>query len=106
MYTMTSALPKKRKLDILLIGVPFLIVFLLCFIDEGYYDLRWMLEPGNWVAFGLYWIAMVLGEFFVSLVLPREWPTRQKVWLILGLGIPLGILLVLVFLSMVTGYSF
>ncbi len=32
----------------------FLGVNLLCYLDEGYRDFRWMREPGNWIAFALY----------------------------------------------------
>lgn len=31
-----------------------LIVLFLFYIDEGYYDFRWMLEWGNWVVFIIY----------------------------------------------------
>ena len=31
-----------------------LLTFFLCYIDEGYYDFRWMKEWGNWIAFALY----------------------------------------------------
>jgi hypothetical protein len=31
-----------------------LIVLFLAFIDEGYYDFRWMTDAGSWVAFGVY----------------------------------------------------
>ena len=31
-----------------------ILAFLLCYIDEGYYDFRWMREWGNWIDFALY----------------------------------------------------
>ncbi|MCF8237394.1 MAG: hypothetical protein K9I85_04505 [Saprospiraceae bacterium] len=106
MITLSAQRRTVTKSTLFLLAMPLGIVFFLFFIDEGFYDLRWMKAPGNWVAFGLYWMAMILGEFFISLFLPRRWPARQKIWLIFCLGIPLGILLVLVFLRAVTGYSF
>lgn len=81
-------------------------MFILCFLDEGYYDFRWMKDPGNWVVFTLYWMAMVLGEFFVSLLVPKVWPTSRKVWVIIGVGIPLGAIVFLGFLASVSSFSF
>ncbi len=106
MPTLTYPASKKGKLDLLFIGVPFVIIFFLWFIDEGNYNFRWMQEPGNWIVFALYWMAMVLGEFFVSHLIPRVWPTSRKIWFTLGAGIPFGIILVLSFLALVTGYLF
>jgi hypothetical protein len=33
-----------------------LIVMFLFYIDEGYYDFRWMKDIGNWIAFFVYFI--------------------------------------------------
>ncbi len=53
--TTTENLELQRKYDML---IPFLsalvIVLFLSYIDEGYYDFRWMSDPGSWVAFGMY----------------------------------------------------
>lgn len=105
MPALTYTTRKRKSVDLLFIGVPFLIIFILCFMDEGYYDFRWMQEPGNWVVFALYWMAMVFAEFLVSLFLPRSWSTTRKMCIICGVGIPLGFVLILGFLTFVTGFS-
>lgn len=57
----TETLPQARNFKIL---IPFisalLMVLFFAFIDEGYYDFRWMSDPGSWAAFGIY-----LAIFFV-----------------------------------------
>lgn len=35
-------------------------IFFLCFIDEGAYNLNWMLNFGNWIVFVLYTIIFTL----------------------------------------------
>ena len=41
----------------------FIVVNILFFIDEGYYDLRWMADFGNWVAFAIYFSVLFLAQF-------------------------------------------
>ncbi len=57
----TESISAQRNYQLI---VPFvsalLIVLFLFFIDEGYYDFRWMTDPGNWLAFLMY-----LAVFFV-----------------------------------------
>lgn len=36
----------------------FLITQFLFFIDEGYYNFRWMTNVGNWMVFGVYFVAL------------------------------------------------
>lgn len=105
MTPLTIPNSRRTSADLYLIGIPAILLFILFFIDEGYYDLRWMREPGNWVVFLVYWVAMVLGEFLVSLLLPRSWSTTRKLCIICGAGIPLGAILILGFLTFVSGYS-
>ncbi len=44
----------------------------LFFIDEGWYDLRWMKQPGNWLVFALY-----LGILFGSQMIFYNWICRR-----------------------------
>jgi hypothetical protein len=54
MMAATNAISAQRKFGLI---IPFvsslLIVLILSYVDEGYYDFRWMRDPGSWVAFGL-----------------------------------------------------
>lgn len=80
-------------LSFILIGIPLLITLVLFYIDEGYYDFRWMKQPGNWVPFFLYWGAMIFGEFLMHYMLPKNMSGTQRITLILLIGMPLGVLL-------------
>ena len=57
---------------IILLIVAFLFVNFLFFIDEGWYDLRWMKQPGNWLVFALY-----LGILFGSKMIFYTWICRR-----------------------------
>lgn len=48
------------------------ITFLMLFVDEGYYDLRWMKSFGNWIMFGVYVLLMLIGQLvFFNIILSR-----------------------------------
>lgn len=60
-----NSLPVRRDYEILIPFVSALfIVLFFSFIDEGYYDFRWMTDPSGWLAFGIY-----LAVFFALLSL-------------------------------------
>lgn len=81
-------------------------VFILFFLDEGYYDLRWMKEPGNWIPFviynlvfyAVYGAALLLSWLLCSKLILRNYPGENKARKIFGLSLLLGPgLLMLVF---------
>ncbi len=56
------------------------LAFFLAYIDEGYYDFRWMSEPENWIAIFLYvalfWAMQAVLSVFFGLVVKgpyRHW---------------------------------
>lgn len=65
-----------------------LIVMFLFFIDEGYYDFRWMKDPGNWVVFVIYMIIFFPIQWGISHFLLRKFEGWQKVATMVLLGIP------------------
>jgi hypothetical protein len=69
-----------------------LIVSLLFWMDEGYYDFRWMRDPGNWLVFLLYCGGFALGEYFLSKVLPQNIKGMVRTLLVIVIGIPVGFL--------------
>jgi len=44
----------------------FVITFFLFFIDEGYYDFRWMMSWGNWIVFVVYLVLLFPIQWAVS----------------------------------------
>lgn len=52
---MTSTIPTPIRASLLpAFLAAFLLVMFLFYIDEGYYDFRWMTDAGNWFVFCLY----------------------------------------------------
>lgn len=75
------------------LGSAFVITFFLFFIDEGYYDFRWMLEWGNWVVFVLYLAFMFPVHWAISHFLFRKYQGTRKAILMFGIGIPITLAL-------------
>lgn len=75
--------------------VSFLITTFLFYIDEGYYNFKWVLDPGNLFVFVIYFSGLLFGQLFVSVIILRKlFGTTKHV--INGLvGIPLGIVFTL-----------
>jgi hypothetical protein len=63
----TATLPAKTKTNeaLILLVSAIAIAFALFFIDEGYYDFRWMKNPGNWIAFTAYVLMLFVGQLVV-----------------------------------------
>jgi len=71
------------------------IVVFLFFIDEGYYNMKWMLDGGAWVVFFIYYIILFPIQLGIS-----EWILRKvkgpKKWVVmLLLVIPLTIIMLM-----------
>ncbi len=62
-----ATLHPKSKINpsVLLLMSAAAITFALFFIDEGYYDFRWMKNPGNWIAFVAYVLMLFVGQLAV-----------------------------------------
>jgi len=49
----------------------FLITQFLFFIDEGFYDFRWMTNSGNWLVFAFYFIVLTMILYIINLGLGK-----------------------------------
>ncbi len=65
MTTATVSSKSKTSEALILFISATLISFALFFIDEGYYDFRWMKNPGNWIAFVAYVLMLFVGQLAV-----------------------------------------
>lgn len=54
----------------------FLITQFLFFIDEGYYDFRWMKSVGNWLVFFIYFLIIAAFQLVVFLILQKYKPSK------------------------------
>lgn len=71
----------------------FIITFFLFFIDEGYYDLRWMMRWGNWIVFLVYIVLLFPVQWFISHFLFKKYLGTEKALLMLGIGMPITLAL-------------
>lgn len=91
--TYTGALDTKRKDHRLWASAltAFIFVQFLFFIDEGYYDLRWMKSAGNWIIFVLYMFFLWGSQLLLMYTLFRKIKRFQLLVSILGLIVGTGI---------------
>lgn len=52
-------------------GSAFILTMFLFFIDEGYYDFRWMMEGFNWIIFFIYFIMLSFSQILILKMTPR-----------------------------------
>ena len=74
-------------------GSAILITLFLFYIDEGYYDFRWMLQWGNWIVLVIYIIMLFPLQWVISYFLFRKAHGMQKALLMLVFGIPMTLAL-------------
>ena len=91
----TQVLTDSRKSEILLPLVSaFIIVNFLFFIDEGYYDFRWMAEWGNWLAFFIYMVIFFPVQLLISHFFFRALSGWKKIVAMIGVTLPVIFLLI------------
>lgn len=66
----------------------FLIVMFLFFIDEGYYDFRWMADAGNWFVFCIYLSIFFLLQWLISHFLFRRVTGWKKILVMAIVAVP------------------
>lgn len=71
-----------------------LITLFLFFIDEGYYDFRWMAHPGNWVAFLIYFLPIFLCQWLIFTLVLRKYSGAGKTAMSIILGAIIAVTLV------------
>lgn len=74
-----------------------LIVMFLFYIDEGYYDFRWMAEAGNWFVFVLYMVVFVPVQWVIAHFVFGRWTGWKKVMAMVALSVPATITLFWIF---------
>lgn len=90
--TEVQVLTHPRKFELL---PPFLsalfIVMFLFFIDEGYYDFRWMGDIGNWIVFVVYLAIFFPFQWLISHFVFRNVFGWKKVGIMMFLAVPVTI---------------
>lgn len=94
MMPQTSSLPLRTGHEVFppLVST-FLIVMVLFFVDEGYYDFRWMGEWGNWIVFVMYMIIFFPIQWVISHFLFRKFEDWKKIAMMVLLSVPTSLLI-------------
>ena len=86
--------PEENIRSYRLLASALLVTNLLFFIDEGYYDFRWMLDIGNWLIFIIYTCGLfVLQMLFFEIVLRSYRGPGKLLFSIIG-GLLVAIILI------------
>jgi hypothetical protein len=86
---LTQSLQNHKEVDLISPLVSALIIVLfLFFIDEGYYDFRWMAEWGNWLVFVIYMIIFFPVQWIISHFVFRRLEGWKKVLAMVTLSVP------------------
>ncbi len=93
MSAITATINDARNSLLIPLVSAFVITFFLFFIDEGYYDFRWMMSWGNWIVFGIYLILLFPVQWAIAHFLFRKYKGIQKALLMLAIGIPITLAL-------------
>ena len=72
-----------------------IIVLFLFYIDEGFYNFRWMLNIGNWIAFSIYFTVIYFFQLLVYLLLPKKLENQSRIFISLPIGAIAGIIFVI-----------
>jgi len=75
------------------------VTLLLFFVDEGYYDFRWMKDPRNWLAFLIYTTALTAGQVVVHEIVLRKYFGVYKPILTHVGGVVLGMIVLVMWLG-------
>ncbi len=63
----------------------------LFYIDEGYYDFRWMQDGGNWLAFIIYVVILFAAQEFLYYIISKVFRSPVPKVVIIIAGLILGI---------------
>ena len=71
------------------------IVMFLFFIDEGYYNMKWMLDGGAWIVFLIYTVLLLPVQLGISEFIFRRATGSRKYRLMLLVAMPATILILM-----------
>ena len=83
---LTKTLRQREKMPLPIMFVTSaLITMSLFYVDEGFYNFRWMLNIGNWLIFVIYTLAIISGQILIHLLITRVFGLKgNMLWTILA----------------------
>ena len=70
----------------------------LFYIDEGYYNFKWLLSPGNMFVFVIYVSGFVLGQCITAAILYKRISGYVNAAIVFFVGLPFGFIITLLML--------
>ncbi len=90
---LTQSVTDQRNQDLISPLISSLIIVLfLFFIDEGYYDFRWMKEWGSWIVFVMYMIILFPVQWAISHFIFRDFNGWKKTVAMICISIPVSLI--------------
>ncbi len=96
---MNAIQTKTNKQELTLLASTVVLTLLLFYIDEGYYNFKWMLQLSNWVAFIIYVAPIFSIQLVVLKLLGNKFSYQTASIFSAIIGAVIGLILVISFLS-------
>ncbi len=96
---MNSIQTKSNKQEYVLLASSVIITLFLFYIDEGYYNFKWMLQLSNWFAFVIYIIPVFGFQLLVLKLIGKRLSSQTSSILSIIIGAIIGLILVIYLLS-------
>jgi hypothetical protein len=94
--THAASTPKVKNNEWIILCISAIIITMfLFFIDEGYYNFKWMVNIGNWIAFLVYFAAIFLSQMLFSIILLKKYNGQGKTLISILAGTVTGIVFVI-----------
>lgn len=96
---MNTTQTKSNKQAYVLLASSVIITLFLFYIDEGFYNFKWMLQLSNWIAFVIYFIPIFFFQLLVLKFIGKIFSSQIATILSLIIGAIIGLILVIYLLS-------
>jgi len=96
---MNSIQTKSNKQEYVLLASSVIITLFLFYIDEGYYNFKWMLQLSNWFAFLIYIIPIFGFQLLVFKLIGKMFSSQTVTILSIIIGAIIGLILVIYLLT-------
>jgi hypothetical protein len=96
---MNSIQTKSNIQAYILLASSVIITLFLFYIDEGYYNFKWMLQLSNWFVFVIYIVPIFGFQLLVLKLIGKIFSTKTSTFLSIIFGTTIGLTLVIYLLS-------
>lgn len=90
---------KSSKQEFILLASSILLTLFLFYIDEGYYNFKWMLKLSNWMAFIIYVFPIFGFQLLILKLIGNKFSFQIATIISIVIGAAIGLTAVISFLS-------